>query len=122
MNVVDPTGAELMQCLLHSTLGDDPDVDRMCLARIERPIDDPWWAGLLHTQSTDGLKSLLEHGVHPDVAEDGEPTALHHIASDVINANGHMPNDRRVEHATLLLNAGASLTRRDKLMKSTPVG
>ena len=120
MNFADPTRAELMECLLRSALGDDRDVNRMCLSQIERPIDDSWWAGLLHTTSLIGLKSLLEHGVHPDIADEGQRTALHYIASDEIN--GHMPDDRRLEHARLLLDAGASITRRDKLMRSTPLG
>ncbi|MBC8356336.1 MAG: hypothetical protein H8E66_30525 [Planctomycetes bacterium] len=120
LNAVDPTHAELIEHMLRATAGGDSEIVRMCLPHVERKVDDPWWAGLLQTASLDSLRLILDNGVGPDVAEVGKPTALHRIATDV--ANGHVPDEQQVKHATMLLDAGASLTRRDSLLQSTPLG
>jgi ankyrin repeat protein len=46
----------------------------------------------------------------------GGHTTLHHLATSTAGA------EHRLTRATLLLNAGASLSRRDELLKSTPLG
>jgi ankyrin repeat protein len=64
------------------------------------------------------LKLILEHGVDPDMADGAGYTVLHHLASDYCRA----PNQERAIRATMLLDAGASLTKHDSLLQSTPVG
>jgi ankyrin repeat protein len=41
---------------------------------------------------------------------------LHHLATNTAD------NEHRIIHATLLLDAGASLQKRDQLLESTPLG
>jgi ankyrin repeat protein len=95
------------------------EIDRICLPHIMRKRDDPWWNGVLQSATLpEGLKLILEHGVDPDVADSAGYTVLHHLASDYSQAS----NDERVIRATMLLDAGASLTKRDPLLQSTPLG
>jgi ankyrin repeat protein len=99
--------------------GGDPEFIRLCLPHITRKRDDPWWNGvLLNTKVPDGLKLILEHGVDADMADGAGYTVLHHLASDYCRAS----NEERVIRATMLLDSGASLTKRDQLLKSTPLG
>lgn len=89
----------------------------MCLPYMKRKLDDPWWNYvLLHAKSPGGFKLILDHGVDPDVVSDGGYTILHHLASD------YCGDENRVTRATILLEAGASLKRRDPILKSTPLG
>ena len=82
-----------------------------------RPRDDPWWNYVLvHAALPESFKLILDHGVDPDVRGGGGYTILHHLASDYASA------ENRVIRATMLLDAGASLTIRDSLLKSTPLG
>lgn len=117
LDVAEPTLQDLAEIMLG---GSDPEIDRLCLAQITRRRDDPWWNGvLLKTRSPEGLKLILEHGVDPDIVNDAGYTILHHLASDY----GHASNEEaRVIRATILLDAGASLTKRDPLLQSTPLG
>ena len=59
---------------------------------------------------------VLGHGVDPDVVGARGQTLLHHLATD------HVDEQTRVLRATMLLDAGASLGRRDPLLRSTPLG
>ncbi len=74
---------------------------------------------LLNAKVPEGLKLILEHGVDPDMADAAGYTVLHHLASDYCRASNE---ETRVIRATMLLDAGASLTKRDPLLKSTPFG
>jgi ankyrin repeat protein len=74
---------------------------------------------LLNAKLPEGLKLILEHGVDPDMADGAGYTVLHHLASDYCRASNE---EARVIRATMLLDAGASLTKRDSLLKSTPLG
>ena len=65
------------------------------------------------------MKLILEQGVDPNMADDAGYTVLHNLASDYCQASNEEP---RVLRATMLLDAGASLTKRDSLLKSTPLG
>jgi ankyrin repeat protein len=58
----------------------------------------------------------LGHGVDPDVTGVGGHTTLHHLATPTAG------DEHRITRATLLLDAGASLSKRDQLLKSTPLG
>ena len=59
---------------------------------------------------------VLNHGVDPDVTGVGGHTTLHHLATNTAG------DEHRLTRATLLLDAGASLSKRDQLLKSTPLG
>lgn len=59
----------------------------------------------------DMLRALLAHGMKPDVMNWLHQTLLH-------LASGH---DDKVEHAALLLDAGANITARDEDYRSTPL-
>jgi ankyrin repeat protein len=98
--------------------GYDTVIDRLCLPHITRKRDDPWWNHkLLNAKVPEGLKLILEHGVEPDVPDSGGCTTLHHLAS------GHCKwSENQLIRAKMLLDAGASLTIRDSLLKSTPLG
>ncbi len=118
LNLTEPTLKDLAEILLGG--GGDPEFVRMCLPHITRKRDDPWWNGmLLNAKVPEGLKLILEHGVDPDMADDAGYTVLHHFASDYCRASNE---EARVIRATMLLDAGASLTLRDSLLKSTPLG
>jgi ankyrin repeat protein len=117
LNVANPTLKDLAEILLS---GGDPEIVRMCLPQITRKPDDPWWNGvLLRAQVPEGLKLILEHSVHPGTPDNAGYTVLHQLASDYCRESDEQA---RVTRATMLLDAGASLTRRDPLLQSTPLG
>lgn len=123
LNVDDPSPTQLAEQLLWAHADTDPEIVRMCLPRMERELDDPWWASaLMGSRQPESLKLILEHGVDPDVCGEERPTPLQHLASDYVNATGHVPDGLRVTFAEILLDAGASLTRRDALLQSTALG
>src|SRR5262249_32740995 len=100
--------------------GCDTEIDRLCLPHVTRNRDDPWWNHkLLNAKVPEGLKLILEHVVDPDVADGAGYTVLHHLASDLCRASNE---ETRVIGATMLLDAGASPTIRDRLLESTPLG
>ncbi len=116
LNVVNPTPTDLAEQMLWAA--GDAEIVRMCLSHITRPRDDPWWNYvLIHAGRPEKLKLILDHRVDPDVRGGEGYTMLHHLASDYGRAS-----DERVIRATMLLDAGASLTIRDSLLKSTPLG
>jgi hypothetical protein len=118
LNLTEPTLQDLAEILLG--VGGDPEFVRMCLPHITRKRDDPWWnAMLLNAKVPEGLKLILEHGVDPDMADDVGYTVLHNLASDYCRASNE---EARVIRATMLLDAGASLAKRDPLLKSTQLG
>jgi ankyrin repeat protein len=117
LNVSEPSLTDLAEQMLWAAGSRDPEIVRMCLPHMTRKRDDPWWNYvLMHATLPDSFKLILEHGVDPDVAGGEGYTILHHLATD------HVPEPTRVIRATLLLDAGASLYRRDPLLRSTPLG
>lgn len=120
LNVDEPTHTDLAEQMLWAAGGSNPEIVRMCLPHITRKRDDPWWNYvLMHATLPESFKLILDHGVDPNVASGGEGggyTMLHHLATDYVD------EQTRVFRATLLLNAGASLSKRDPLLKSTPLG
>jgi ankyrin repeat protein len=116
LNVAEPTLTDLAEQMLWAA-GGSGEIVRLCLPHMTRTRDDPWWNYvLLHAKLPDGFRLILEHGGDPDVPGGGGYTILHHLASD------HADEQTRVVRATLLLDAGASLNRRDPLLRSTPLG
>jgi ankyrin repeat protein len=116
LNVREPTHTDLAEQLLWAASDNDPEIVRMCLPHIQRKTDDSWWNYVLMRALPDSCRLILQHGVDPDVAADDGYTTLHHLATDAFV--GH----DRIGLATMLLDAGASLSRRDPLLKSTPLG
>jgi ankyrin repeat protein len=92
----------------------------MCLAHTARPRDDPWWHYVLvHASLPETVKILLDDGVDPDIRGGEGYAILHHAAW---GSGGVLDAENRVARATILLDAGASLTIRDSLLRSTPLG
>jgi len=116
LNVREPTRADLAEQMLWAASDNDPEIVRMCLPHIQRKTDDSWWNRVLMRALPGSCKLILEHGVDPDVAADDGYTTLHHLATSAFA--GH----DRIGLATTLLDAGASVSRRDPLLKSTPLG
>ena len=105
--------------------GGDPEFMRTCLPLITRKRDDPWWNTVLMTANLpEGLKLVLDHGVDVDIPFAGGYTMLHHLATPVAGRRGVFAptEEQHVRRATMLLDAGASLTKRDSLLRSTPLG
>lgn len=117
LNVPEPTLTDLAEQMLWASAGSNSEIVRMCLPYMKRKHDDPWWNYvLIHATLPDSLKLVLDYGVDPDVEGDGGFTILHHLTTN----DCHVQN--RLTHATLLLDAGAALIKRDQLLKSTPLG
>jgi ankyrin repeat protein len=105
--------------------GGEPEFIRMCLPYITRKRDDPWWNGVLMTAKLpEGLKLVLDHGVDFDIPFKGGYTMLHHLATPVAGRSGAFApsEEEHCKRAAMLLDAGASLTIRDSLLRSTPLG
>jgi hypothetical protein len=105
--------------------GGAPEFIRMCLPHITRKRDDPWWNSALMTANLpEGLKLVLDHGVDVDIPFAGGYTMLHHLATPVAGRSGAFapPAEEHCKRATMLLDAGASLTIRDSLLRATPLG
>jgi ankyrin repeat protein len=99
------------------------DIVRMALERVDWPPDDPRWFGMLlrpmwnnahRPECCDTLRLILARGGPHHRASDYGYTILHDVVS----------GDRGVgvQLATILLDAGARLDVRDKLLMSTPLG
>ena len=117
LNLTDPTLKDLAEIMMG---GGNPEFVRMCLPHITRKRDDPWWNGvLLNATVPEGLTLILEHAVDPDTADYAGYTVLHHLASDYRRA---LYEEAGVIRTTMLLDVGESLTKRDSLLKSTPLG
>jgi ankyrin repeat protein len=117
-SLADPEPLKI-QHAAEALCGGDPGFIRLCLPHITRKRDDPWWNGQLSGATLpEGLKLILDHGVDPDVRGGEGYTVLHYLGSDYCRAS----IEERVIRATMLLDAGASLTLRDSLLKSTPLG
>ena len=117
LNVEQPTLTDLAEQMLWAAGSCDPEIVRMCLPYMTRKPDDSWWNYvLMHATLPESLKLVLDHGVDPDVTGVGGHTTLHHLATTTVS------EEHRIARATLLLDAGASLSKRDQLLNSTPLG
>jgi ankyrin repeat protein len=117
LNVEEPTLTDLAEQMLWAAGSCDPEIVRMCLPYVTRKSEDPWWNYvLMHATLPESFKLVLDHGVDPDVTGVGGHTTLHHLATTTVS------DEHRITRAALLLDAGASLSKRDQLLKSTPLG
>jgi ankyrin repeat protein len=118
LDMANPTLTDLAEHMLWAASWCDPEIVRMCLPHTPRKRDDGWWHYVLvHAALPESFKLILDHGVDPDIRGGDGYTILHHLASEY----GHAANER-VLRAMMLLDAGASLTLRDSLLQSTPLG
>src|SRR5262245_21909741 len=117
LNVDEPTPTDLAEQMLWAAGSCDAEIVRMCLPYVTRTPGDPWWNYvLMHATLPECLQLVLDHGVDPGVTGVGGHTTLHHLATTTVS------DEHRVTRARLLLDAGASLSKRDQLLKSTPLG
>src|SRR5262245_59499093 len=117
LNVQDPTLTDLAEQMLWAAGSCDAEIVRMCLPYMTRKSDDPWWNYvLMHATLPECFKLVLDHGVDPDATGVGGHTTLHHLGTNTAG------DEHRITRASLLLDAGASLSKRDQLLKSTPLG
>jgi ankyrin repeat protein len=117
LNVDEPTLTDLAEQMLWAAGSCDAEIVRMCLPYVTRKPEDPWWNYvLMHATLPECFQLVLGHGVDPDVTGVGGHTTLHHLATTTVS------DEHRVTRATLLLDAGASLSKRDQLLESTALG
>jgi len=117
LNLVSPTPTGIAEQMLLAAGASCPEIVRICLPRIERENHDSWWNyAMVRASKPQSLEYILQHGVSPNVVGENGFTPLHHIAT--ISAE----TSQRVKLATLLLDHGASLEQRDRLLNSTPLG
>ena len=130
--------AELIEELLWSgACGGDPGIVSMALARTDWPADDGRWYRMLeqplrlwnHMPSFWANEAfdrstyltcfeLVLRRSDPNVVGRFGMVILH----DLAGARQHVTEEDQVDFATLLVDAGASLDRRDDLLLSTPLG
>jgi ankyrin repeat protein len=107
-----------------------PEIVEMALEHLDWSAQDGRWHWVLiqpmrgagadsaqnagHFQS---MAALLRHGIDPNVARRGH-TALHFTAA----REGEIGEEDRASFAAMLIDSGADLSRRDDLLKSTPLG
>lgn len=105
--------------------GGDPEIVRMALARIDWPRTDPRWSHMLWSPLADEIRPDDEHqrffSCFRQVLERANPNIRHRksgktVLHDVAASAGELV------YAQALLDAGASLTVRDGLLRSTPLG
>jgi ankyrin repeat protein len=125
------------ELLWGAACGGDVELVRQSLERIDWPKDDPRWFDLLEQPlrvwdhgGNNGDRStypacfaLILERVDPNLPGRQEErgfglTLLHSVAG----SREHLTPEERRTFATLLLEAGANLTVRDNLLKSTPLG
>ncbi len=107
-----------------------PEIVELALSYLKWQRDDDRWNWILMQPIRGGngreavldgyfasLAAILRTGVDPDVPRFGR-TALHYAAGRHGSASGK----DRARFAEILLDYGASMTRRDDLLKSTPLG
>lgn len=124
LDVANPTLTDLAEQMLWATGSSDPQIVRMCLAHVTRQRDDPWWNYvLMHAMLPESFQLILDHGVNPDVRGEAGYTILHHLSAERGRRGSFVATEeQRLRRVMMLLNAGASLTIRDALLKSTPLG
>ena len=121
LDVANPTLTDLAEQMLWAASWSDPEIVRMCLPHTPRPRDDPWWNYVLvHAALPEQFQA------HPGPrcrsrrsrrrVDIRSCTTSRRITAEASN------EETCVIRATMLLDAGASLTIRDSLLKSTPLG
>jgi len=107
-----------------------PEIVELALPHLNWPRSDPRWHWVIiqpirgagdNSAKNEGhfqcMAALLRHGVDPSVSSSGH-TALHFAAARHTGLSG----EDRARFASMLIDYGADLARRDDLLKSTPLG
>jgi hypothetical protein len=139
--LLDGVGGETLaeQLLWGAACGGDPEIVRMALERVDWPRDDPRWFNMLEqplriwshgSGSREWDRStyltcfrLLLERCDPNIIgrnQEQAPlgmTILHSVAG----SRAHVTPEERMAFATMLLDAGARLDIRDRLLLSTPL-
>lgn len=116
LDLESPTPTGIAEQMLLAAGANCPEIVRLCLPCIERGKDDSWWNyAMVRATEPQSLEYILQHGVSPNVVGENGFTLLHHIATT-------SSEDSELKMATLLLDHGASLDQRDRLLSSTPFG
>ncbi len=121
----DPSEALASELLWSAADHGCPAIVELALPHIPWPADDRQWHWVIIQPVRGGgseghfasMALLLKHGINPDIARYGQ-TALHFAAA----YRGDVSDEARARFAGMLIDAGASLTVRDDLLKSTPLG
>lgn len=117
LDLESPTPSEIAEKMLLAAGANCPEIVRFCLPCIERSKDDSWWNyAMVRATEPQSLEYILQHGVSPNVIGENGFTLLHHIATTSVE------DSEPVKMAILLLDHGASLEQRDRLLNSTPLG
>ena len=139
---MDGVGGDTLaeQLLWGSACGGDPAIVRMALERVDWPRDDRRWFHMLEQPLriwTHGpVGAEWDRGTYLEcfrlVLERADPNVVGRVEEEVpfgltllhtvTGAREHVTPDERVAFATMLLDAGARLDVRDRLLKSTPLG
>ena len=94
-------------------------LDRLLAAGLRVPPVLTGCQGYLLTH-TDMLHTLLAHGMSPDLMNWQHQTLLHHVCVSQ-DYRGRDRTNGAIERATMLLDAGASISARDAEYRSTPL-
>jgi hypothetical protein len=132
------SGSVASQLVGAAARGGDPEILRMGLERVDWPIGDPRWCGVLNkplefwnhwigpwchpewdrTTYLTCFKMLLERCGPPTAPLRFGATILH----EIVTMGEHVTPDERAAFATAALDAGARTECGDDLLKSTPLG
>jgi ankyrin repeat protein len=129
--LANDSSEELAQELLWSAADSGcPEIVALALQKIDWPRDDSRWHWIMiqpvrgataDHASREGhfecMRLLLRHGVDPNISRYGQ-TVLHFAAA----YRGSVSDEDRAAFAAMLIDYGAGLSRRDDLLKSTPLG
>jgi ankyrin repeat protein len=117
----DPTEVVRISAAFAMVVGDGrrDRLERLLAAGLRVPPVLTGCQGYLLTHS-DMLRTLLAHGMSPDVMNWQHQTLLHHVcvAKDY---RGRDRTDGAIERAAILLDAGANISARDEEYRSTPL-
>jgi ankyrin repeat protein len=123
-----PDGNDLYDLLWGAIESPSPEIVERALRVVEWPRDDSRWYGILENglylgphsdrpRYLDAFKLVLER-FDPNVQSGRGTTLLHEVAA----SRGGLTADDRIAYSTLLLDRGARVDLRDKLLLSTPLG
>jgi ankyrin repeat protein len=117
----DPTEVVRISAAFAMVVGDGrrDRLDRLLAAGLRVPPVLTGCQGYLLTHS-DMLRTLLAHGMSPDVMNWQHQTLLHHVCV-ATDYRGRDRTDGAIERAAILLDAGANISARDEEYRSTPL-
>jgi uncharacterized protein len=117
----DPTEIVRISAAFAMVVGDGrrDRLERLLAAGLRVPPVLTGCQGYLLTH-TDMLRTLLAHGMSPDLMNWQHQTLLHHVCLSQ-DYRGRDRTDGAIERATILLDAGANISARDDEYRSTPL-